>query len=840
MSRRFASAIRAPRSRTAALLTAGSFLLAFLAFSCFPEAFVHWNNRFRDQHFKLRYRLLGTQAISPHLIPVMLNDTGREALGLRRGDAGVFGQVIGVLQDASPRVIACDVLVQDRGSWEDDELLLRAASGPHPVVFPVLVYPLEPGSSEAAVRTQGEYDDLGSSVLVRPGIVRGGEPPEAARLAAPFLELSELAGGLGHINVRPDRDGVTRRVNLVYSYQQGFVPALSLRALVEFYEVAQQDVEVSFGRYVILRNARVRDDTFEDVTIPIDRQGRIIVNFPGPWGDSFRHYPVHKVLAAANDPQGASQLYDLVDGSLVIVSDVSSATRDYGTGIFESVYVLSGLHMSVINSVLTGAVLHDQTLLVSAAIALGFAAALWLSAAALPGPWFSLSCMGLYVLFYLVHFSLFVAAGSVPALAAPTLGFAGAVLSIHVLRLILLQRDRSALLASLAANRKLEAVNRELVCEKRKLEVARAKLQELVSAADRGSTYAIAGKAMGGKAPPLDPPGDPGRIKHPEAFEEIITGSQAMLSVFRRIEAFAASSHPVLVTGESGVGKELAARAIHRLSGRNGKFVCENVAGLDDAMFTDTLFGHARGAFTDAESARRGLVEQAAAGTLFLDEIGDLSLASQVKLLRFIEEKEYRPLGTDQLKRSDARVIIATNSDLQKKLEEGTFREDLFFRLTHVVHIPALRERLEDLPLLIDHFVAKTCRALGIRRPSIPAGLAPMLGTYSFPGNVRELKNMIENALARSESSEVPLTYFVDYLRAGAESGGADLAAAVSGAPRISLSGPFPTLKDIEKTLVAEALRRTGGNQNLAARLLGLSPSALSRRITRGGIEVPR
>jgi len=154
----------------------------------------------------------------------------------------------------------------------------------------------------------------------------------------------------------------------------------------------------------------------------------------------------------------------------------------------------------------------------------------------------------------------------------------------------------------------------------------------------------------------------------------------------------------VLITGETGVGKELVAKALYRLSGRKGEFVPVNVAGLDDNVFADTLFGHRKGAFTGADQARSGLVEQATGGTLFLDEIGDLSAASQVKLLRLLQDGEYFPLGSDVAKRSDARVVVATNQDLQHLQDPGRFRKDLYYRLcAHHVHIPPLRERCEDL-----------------------------------------------------------------------------------------------------------------------------------------------
>jgi DNA-binding NtrC family response regulator len=308
-----------------------------------------------------------------------------------------------------------------------------------------------------------------------------------------------------------------------------------------------------------------------------------------------------------------------------------------------------------------------------------------------------------------------------------------------------------------------------------------------------------------------------------------------MRSRFAYVEAIAPNSNPVLITGESGVGKELVARAIHRLSGRQGGFVSENIAGLDDTMVADTLFGHARGAFTDAEASRKGLVEEAGEGTLFLDEIGDLSMGSQVKLLRFLEEKEYRPLGSDGVRVSDARIIIATNVDIEKKLHEGAFREDLYYRLTHRIDIPPLRERLEDLPLLVDHFVESGSRALGREKPLVPEELVTLLQTYSFPGNVRELKNLIDNALSRDTSRVLSLSFFRDSIRGNGGRGAATNLDFRLESKQITFGGEFPTLKEVEGFFIADALRKAGGNQSTAARLLGLSASALSRRLRKAG-----
>jgi DNA-binding NtrC family response regulator len=323
------------------------------------------------------------------------------------------------------------------------------------------------------------------------------------------------------------------------------------------------------------------------------------------------------------------------------------------------------------------------------------------------------------------------------------------------------------------------------------------------------------------------------KLEHPEAFSEMITASDLMRSVFQYAEAISVSPHPVLITGETGVGKELAARALHTLSGRKGAFVPVNVAGLDDNVFADTLFGHRKGAFTGADQARSGLVEQASGGTLFLDEIGDLSPVSQVKLLRLLQDGEYFPLGSDVAKRSDARVVVATNQNLQALQESGKFRKDVYYRLcAHHIHIPALRERLKDLPLLIEHFLEKASKALGKSKPTAPEELLTLLSTYSYPGNIRELQSMIFDAVSNHKSGKLSLDVFKAYLRQKQRPSEITSTRSADREPHsVTFSEQLPTLKEAEHLLVAEALKKANGNQATAALILGITRQALNKRL---------
>jgi len=229
-----------------------------------------------------------------------------------------------------------------------------------------------------------------------------------------------------------------------------------------------------------------------------------------------------------------------------------------------------------------------------------------------------------------------------------------------------------------------------------------------------------------------------GRLNNPDNFLEIVTTNKRMISIFQYIESIATTSQPVLITGETGVGKELIAGAIHKQSKREGQFVAVNAGGLDDDVFSDTLFGHVKGAFTGAHENRKGLIETAYGGTLFLDEIGDLNNASQVKLLRLLQENEYFQLGSDITKKARARIIVATNKNFDSLQQSGKFRKDLYYRLcSHQIYVPPLRDRLDDLPALLDCFLQKTSDNLGKKKPTAPNELLTLLSTYDFPGNIR-------------------------------------------------------------------------------------------------------
>ncbi|MCC6764103.1 MAG: sigma-54-dependent Fis family transcriptional regulator [Deltaproteobacteria bacterium] len=318
-------------------------------------------------------------------------------------------------------------------------------------------------------------------------------------------------------------------------------------------------------------------------------------------------------------------------------------------------------------------------------------------------------------------------------------------------------------------------------------------------------------------------------IERSQGFGEIIGQSVAMRGLYQAIDALAQNTTTVLITGESGTGKELVARSIHQRSARAERpFVALNCGAVSDTLLDSQLFGHRRGAFTGAVADHEGVFQAAHGGTLFLDEIADIPAALQVKFLRAIQEREVTPLGTTRPLKIDVRLIAATNRDLVAEVQAGAFRSDLYYRL-NVVHLPLppLRERREDVALLARHFVERYARQFNVAPKAIqPAALA-LLERYDWPGNIRELENVIERCFALAPSDDITPASLGHLVAAPpAPSGdGLDFGSAV------------PSLEATERQLIAAALRQAKGNKNRTARLLGIDRQRLYRKIEKYGLD---
>jgi DNA-binding NtrC family response regulator len=312
------------------------------------------------------------------------------------------------------------------------------------------------------------------------------------------------------------------------------------------------------------------------------------------------------------------------------------------------------------------------------------------------------------------------------------------------------------------------------------------------------------------------------------SFNELIGTSSALQSVFRLIEKVSVTNVSILIQGESGTGKELVARAIHHHSPRASKpFVAINCGALPETLLESELFGHTKGAFTDAKTDKKGLFRSVEGGTLFLDEIGEISVSLQVKLLRALQEHEVMPVGSSIPVKFDARIIAATNRNLEEEVAKENFREDLFYRLNVLeIYLPPLRERREDIPLLAKHFAQKIAREQNAAEKPISKEAMSALLSYNWQGNIRELQNAIERAFILSSNDEIEMESLPPRVRQNVDSSTFEMR---------DPEGLRPTLEEIERRYVLETLKTVNQDKTLAANILGIDLSTLYRKLKRYG-----
>jgi DNA-binding NtrC family response regulator len=313
-----------------------------------------------------------------------------------------------------------------------------------------------------------------------------------------------------------------------------------------------------------------------------------------------------------------------------------------------------------------------------------------------------------------------------------------------------------------------------------------------------------------------------------------ITNSHKMMRLFSYMRNISPTPTPVLITGETGVGKELIAELIYEMSGMKGRMVKVNVSGLDDTVFSDTLFGHLKGAFTGAEGVREGLVKSAENGVLFLDEIGDLEQSSQVKLLRLLQDNSYYPLGSDTVRQVNTKIVAATNRNLKEMTETGEFRKDLFYRLMfHNIVIPPLRERREDIFPIIEHLINEISGKIGTGKPQITTPAMMLMTGYDYPGNVRELEGLLYDLVADTRSGLIEEKTVVEQfrkkgLKLNREGGELN----TDDSLEVRFRGPFPSIREINDHMIKLALEEAEGNISKAAAMLGINRQTIYRHLS--------
>ena len=316
-----------------------------------------------------------------------------------------------------------------------------------------------------------------------------------------------------------------------------------------------------------------------------------------------------------------------------------------------------------------------------------------------------------------------------------------------------------------------------------------------------------------------------------EGFDRagIVGESKALKEILKTIKRIAPTNAPVLIMGESGTGKELIAEALHRNSQRAKKpFVKVNLGGISQSLFESEMFGHKKGAFTDATSDRVGRFEMANQGTVFLDELGELDMSCQTKMLRVLQEQTFEVLGDSKPRKVDVRVVCATNANLPEMVKRKTFREDLFYRVNLItIHLPALRERREDIPLLVRHFARKSCERNGLPKVDFSEGAMTYLCSLPFPGNIRELKNLVERTLLVCDKEVLEAADFKEQYQPMQTE---------TTSTAVSLEGM--TLEEVERQAILDALEKYDNNLTQVAQVLGITRQSLYRRLEKFGIEL--
>ena len=416
-----------------------SFALGWGLYALASTLGTNWDNRLNDASLRLRYALKGREKVLPSVAHVDLTDAIVEQLGMKGGDRSYFARLVNVLSNAGAASIIFDITFPESGTPSGDHDFARASARSGMVYLPAVLLTAEFAKT---TQTVSSVQDPLQRWLWHPRVLRAGTPLQAVAGTLSYKELSGAAKGIGSINSDPDQDGIFRKMPLLFAYRDGFLPAIAFRAAADVLAVEPSRIEVVFGRYVRLPAAHMPDGRTTDIEIPIDRSGRMIVDYAGPWTASFPHYSMATLLKAETDPDMADTIASELDGARLIVSDLTTSSSDYGAVPLERVYPRSGLHANILNSILSGRFLRTQRweeeLLLSLAVALAFWAVAWrlrpLASSVLAVLFWALLCAGeLSLLFY---------KGILPSLSAPTLGCVFALVSVNAYRFFQADRER--------------------------------------------------------------------------------------------------------------------------------------------------------------------------------------------------------------------------------------------------------------------------------------------------------------------------------------------------------------------------------------------------------------
>lgn len=426
------------------MLIAAAFVLAHLLAFLFPCLFEEWNSKINDSLFRLRYRLKGTEQIYPYIAHVDITDSMARRLELSVWDRQRFGRLLRLLADAYTEAVIFDILFPEPSFPENDRVLAEATAYAGTAYYPVILLAEE---YRRMFDTGLEHleEPLVARWLWRPRVLREGEPHYAVSAVPNFPELMAAAAGIGHINSDPDRDGVHRRFPLLFRYREGYIPSLTFRAACDYLQVEPERIEVRFGSHILLPQAQLPSGMRRDLRIPIDGRGRMIINYAGPWADSFAHYSFEKLLQAELEPALLDTLAAELEGFLLIVSDLTIKTDDQGPVPLERIYPLSGLHANILNSILTDSFLREPPWGQSLLTSLALAAVLWALALTARPVGFSLLSLGAYAGFAVLTVWMFAYRGRLAEPMSHSVGFLAALIAVNVQSFVQADREKTTM-----------------------------------------------------------------------------------------------------------------------------------------------------------------------------------------------------------------------------------------------------------------------------------------------------------------------------------------------------------------------------------------------------------
>lgn len=426
-----------------------SFVAAWSAFVLLPGLFSSWDLISNDQLFKLRYYLLGPRDFSPAIVHVDLDDPSLRDLPISSEDQRLYAAVINILNNSEVKGILFDMVFIRCEDQEKCDTLIDASKNFGKAYYPVILRPKEESRQPAVDNQESQAQlRLPPNTAWQPKVLKEGNPIDARVAFLNYRDLEATAGGIAHITCYPDKDGIFRRFPLFIKTDEGLIPSLSFRMVLDYLKVTQEQIEVTFGKHIVLRDAKFPDGREKDITIPIDSQGKIIINFVGPWTDSYIHYSVARLLDMGFDENQSEQLIDEIEGSLVIMSDVSTGGRDFGSIPLESFYPLSGLHANVINSILRQDFIFQLPVLPEVAIDGVLCLLIFLAALHLRGMGFALTTILIYALYLGFSAWLFISFNTLSNVVRSSLGVVLALGSVNVFKYLHEEKEKAFIRAS--------------------------------------------------------------------------------------------------------------------------------------------------------------------------------------------------------------------------------------------------------------------------------------------------------------------------------------------------------------------------------------------------------